>query len=346
MYDEALIKNNNYFLKETILGADYVILYRNEKIRWLQELGIEGMRLRPKAILGRNPFTVLERKDDSIFIELAEWIQFVYEISSVFRNNKKLREKSSYCVNNELKTFDMKVRLAEKEYRENGTLSSKDVNGLFEGYSYTDAFSIFNNLIPLKYHERKFEEISIPRDVVRIDDFLVSLVEPHRNLVRKEKLKLALKYHESNDVSEIELDEFIEKYLPYDDFDKWIFDRSRIENKSILLREIRQMTRIMSAEQIEDEIKTMKEKRTQKLNKRYKSMCIVSEYCDKKLSKEETMNILESLEFLAVSTTEEEYRHMTVCRFYILIGDILEKLKLDPARTGVDDIIKTINYMW
>lgn len=340
MYDYK--RESDYFLKEAILLPDYVMIYRNEAVRWTEQIGFDGLLMRPQALFKEDIYKTIENKNTYCKIELETWFEFMKRSIGIFKSDCKNINFVVNNVNQALDSFQTVIENVYKEYSEKEELDIETMNQLFYWYSYTDAFSVFNNILPREYFYSIFSKYQIENEY-HMDDFLISFVEPHRVLVRRKKIELALDYLENNQFDEERLTNFRLNYMPYDMFTEWLFDDTKLKSNRLLIKEIKSLVNTYSKEaliyehkQLVDNRKASLVRRFNKMNHMYDIMVKFGE------ERSEIDNILSRLTFLSVVSTEEERRHMLVCKFHILLGRVLRTYKLDVARSSKEDILFTV----
>lgn len=340
-------ENNVHFLMRRMhICPDYATFHNDMRIKWMQEINLRSFELIPYSFFQHNVFSEIIKGENYIKIDLCKWLATMADISSVFRNNILLRNIVSKSIQNWLDTYEKKLTEYEDFFLKQGYLDSKSISELFELMAVCDSFAIFNMIIPNSWYKKKIEELDIPLGKASLHDFLISFVTPHRNLVRDGKLLLALELLENGYIEENSLSKFIKDTLPYDEFEKWCFDDSKLTDSRIVIREINNIATIYSNEEIINELNESKSRRLAKVNNFYNAMNTVIEYAKDTYSSKETRNLLESLSFLALITTQEEKRHMLEARHCVLIGRIMRKLELDVARTRINDILNTADRLW
>lgn len=338
---------NNYFLDETVVQADYVKFYRRyTKIVWACELGLQTKALRSHVILGEPEIPILNQGGNYIEIDFHDWADFFTKITAAFRKDAELRRKISRTINVHLTNYENKIKFAENMWKEKGKLTSEIVGELFKLYAYVDTFAVFNILVPTQYYNDRLSKITDTNLKLSVDDFMVCLIEPHRILVRCNLLKLALEKLNNGYIKQESISYFLDEYMPYAYFDNWLFSDDMIMEPSQLHRNISKIISSYGKNGIQMELDQTIERRREKISKYFSSLNIVEDLTRKQLGKNEATNFTESLAFLSLIASEEEKRHMIECHHFILIGRILKALKMDVARSSVKEIIYAIKMMW
>lgn len=340
------LQKSRYFFKETVVLPDYVVLYRNEKIKWIEQLGLEGLIMRPEAIFGNKIFEIIEFGSGFYKVEIDSWYKFMSKTIKVFKLDSELRK---IAVNNVRKTlfeFEKIVDSAIDEFNLTGKTNFDKLQRMFLLYSKVDTFSIFNNIIPKYYYNDLLSEVCTG-SVYQVDDFLVSFIEPHRLIVRRKKLEIAIKYIEKGSLNYEMLDTYMKEYMPFDLFIEWLYDDIKLTNYKLIEKEIKSLANIYGYKGLKFEYEQLMLKRKKSIKTRFYAMnnlCISLK--KNKFSEVDISNILQQFAFLSFVSTEEEKRHMIVCKFFIIIGRILRVLKLDIARSSIEDIQCLAKAIW
>ena len=332
---------NNSYLKETILLSDIAVLYRHEQILWTQELGLLGMQKRPKAFFNNKSFQILSSESNYIVIPLGEWLGFSQKILNAFQLDLPMLITMKTNIETTLKRFDQCVDKAIKIWDTDKSISIPVLEELCALYSLTDAYSLLNYVIPKYYFQQQLHMEELSACHYRLDYFLVSLVEPHRNMNRRKKLEIA---RESNYRRSDLIDSYLLDNIYYDCFTEWLYSNGKDMQEKMLYRELNSITSTYSKKQIDDEIRNMEEiRRNYLLQRKQKLEDILRIGLQSK--NEAILSLHAQLENLAFVCTEEESRHMIVCKFFYLMGAILNTYKIDVSRTSLKEIKTIIGYL-
>lgn len=328
---------SNYLMRRVSYGASHVKIHCDIRIKWLQEIYFESIRLVPKAILGKTPFTSAKIIEDHIHIDLTEWSACIAEISSAFRLNQGRRIQISKQIHDLLNSYENKVMLLEKSVSENTLLQNSDIVSSFNDMALVDAFSIFNMLIPFDFYAHTLNELEVPEYAAVLDHVLVCPFHPHRVLLRLKKIETALALKKSPSTASV-IQEYINKYLVYSEFENWIFDTSKLDDVGITTREIQRTVKDLSIDEMQKEIDAIERNRNYQLVKKIEFLSTIESYAHKKMSASEINNLLHMFSFLSLIVAEEEQRHMLECRHFVIIGKLFKILDIDPARSRLEDI--------
>ena len=332
---------NQSYLKETILLSDIVVLYRHEQILWTQELGLLGMQMRPKAFFNDESFRILSSERDYIVIPLEEWLDFSKKILITFQSDLPLLIAMKTNIEASLKRFEQCVNKAVKIWNIDKTISVQALDELFALYSLTDAYSLLNYIIPKNYFQQQLQIVELAAYHYTLDNFLISLVEPHRHMNRRKKLEIA---REPDYMRSALVSSYLANNIYYDYFTEWLYLNGAYTQEKLLYKEINSIVSTYSKKQIDDEISNMEEIRKRYLSQRKQKLENILKIGLR--SKNQTILSLHSqLENLAFVCTEEESRHMIVCKFFYLMGSILNTYKIDVSRTSLKEIRRIIKYL-
>lgn len=340
------LDSNSFLMRNMELSPDYVYLKYDIKIRWMQEASFESVKIMPKVCLNENIFSDTLITNESIRIDFEEWCVFLAKLSSAFKRDIMIRKKIAESINVTLDNYEKEIHRVEKKLKNNNKVSKEDLNCLIKMFAMADSFSIFNIIIPKDWYCKMFMEIGLSEHKISIDDFLLCMFMPHRTEIRKEKLILAKELLINNSISHENMKNFTENYLIYEDFENWCFDDTKLNDYRYILRDIKHIAKYNSIQEIISEIEHIDNKRKIKLERHSELLKLVAEYSDKYNTKLETRNLLESLSFLSLITTEEERRHKLECKHCILIGKIAKLLKIDIGRATIKEILDTTHSLW
>lgn len=336
-----ILDQNITFLKETILLPDSAVLFRNEKILWTQELGLDGMKKRPLAFWGLDEFSVISKEYNFIAVPLVEWLDFQKKFLLGFDNNLSDLAIMKSNIHNNLELFEQEINYAMYNWNKDKNITCETLEKLFELYSLTDAYSILNYIIP----KNNLQQILYSPDLkvfnYNIDDFLVSLVEPHRSLIRRKKLEIALsQYQEKTFLRKI----YLKKYIYYDYFTEWLYFMDANTQEKLFLKDIKLIEDTYTKNEMKNELINIEQHRYDCIKNRDTALENILKVGTEKNS-QQIINLHAQLEFLAHICFEEEQRHMIVCKFFYLMGSILNEYKIDVARTSIKEMLFTLDFL-
>ena len=332
-------------MKNIFWNADKVTLRFDSAIRWLGEAYLDGRRRLPQVFFNESTFCQVEMKSNHIDIDIMEWTLFFHRLTSVFRDNHHLRYVLGTNINERLARYRETVTHAESLWRKKARFLAVELQHQFQEFGAITAFSLFNVVIPVNWYLSIFKDLGVSQDV-RVDDFLISMIVPHRIQLRRAKLNLALEIARVGQPSEISLRDFQERFAPFEFFERWCFDDSRLTDNRLLLREIREIVRCSSPAEIEAELAIIEDNHLKSLRRRQRSMALVAKQADFAYSPEQVRNLLESLAFLSHITTQEEIRHMMQVQHLIVFGRAIRALQLDVAQSTIENILFAARGRW
>lgn len=336
----------DYLLRRITFNPNNVVFFNDMKLRLMQDINFESSIIAPKVLFSEEIFKNTSIYEDKLTIDFGEYTSFLSKLSSIFRENRELRQKVSLSIQNYLREYRNLLNEAELYWNRYNKLPSSKIEKLFEMICSVEVYSIFNLYLPLDHYHQVLNDLQIQDNAVSIDDFMISWEIPHRNQVRKEKLKLAKSLKTEGIINQEELNKLINDYLPYDSYDLWCFGDDRLTDERIIMSELKKKAKSYTLEEIDKELLSMESKRKRMLRKWNIAVNVAAEAANKKYDKNTVANVLENLTFLSIITSEEETRHMLEARHFVLLGRIMKKLKLDPGRTGIKDIESMASKLW
>lgn len=311
--------NNDYLMRRIRYSPDYVRVYCDIPIRFLQEVYFNSIISLPKAIFDEAPFSNTRIFEDYIEVPLDQWSHFQDKFVAIFNNE-----------NNELliaRIFNIldDFNLATEENLHKEVLCGTDVKTLLDLMALADAFAIFNMFIPLS----KFRTILCNEGAgIPIEDILICAFEPHRILLRKHKLKLALCMKLGKEI-ESQVDYYFKNLVFYEEFEKWLFSTEKYDSKVYLFRELKNLNKKYTYEELQNELITIEEKRNGALKRALHFSCRVRS--------------IDRYLILPAIVTEEERRHMIECKLLLLLGKVFKDIEIDIARSSIEELVNACN---
>ncbi len=328
-------------MKEAVIGASGIILYRNESIKCLEELGFYGIIARPKVLFGTKEFYGKRIDQNKLQIDVKDWFLFIEGVLDLFCNDSSVRasvisnfKMISYELNTSIDNIINK-KLEKKKYIEL-------LKRIFSLYSYMDAFSVFNNIAPIRKCQEEVEQIL--GEEYNFDGIVISLVEPHREFVRRKKIDAAIQFMERGSMQVVEQYRLSARMFEY--FDEWLYDDFLLTNSEKLKRELVLLIKQYGRAGLYKEKSAIVENRRRAIRKRLFLLDTVQRFCSE--NKDVVINkdkLLERLCFWGFVATEEEIRHMVTCKFFLLLGKLARKYKFDISRSSCHEILWTIDKL-
>ncbi len=166
-------------------------------------------------------------------IDVKDWFLFIEGVLDLFCNDSSVRasvisnfKMISYELNTSIDNIINK-KLEKKKYIEL-------LKRIFSLYSYMDAFSVFNNIAPIRKCQEEVEQIL--GEEYNFDGIVISLVEPHREFVRRKKIDAAIQFIERGSMQVVEQYRLSARMFEY--FDEWLYDDFLLTNSEKLKREL------------------------------------------------------------------------------------------------------------
>ena len=308
--------NNDYLMRRIQYTPSYVKIYCDIPIKFLQEIYFNSIVYLPKVIFNEKKFQKYEIIDDYIKVDIVEWSKFVEKLVLVFegKNINKIRQN----ITQKLKSFSNYVNKCFGKKR----ITGKEFLKLVDYMCQADSFAIFNMYIPVeKYKSKLLEE----NTKLHLEDVMVCSFEPHRLQLRKEKLILALKYKKSI-IDETDYIKYYNNYVFYEEFEKWLFDTEKYTNRLFLNRELRNIDKKYTENELLAEINTIEKNRKNCLKR---ALNFASQIKSDNLLK---------YTFLSTIVSEEELRHMIECKLLLLWGIQFNNMDIDVGRSSIKEL--------
>lgn len=193
-----------------------------------------------------------------------------------------------------------------------------------KGMAFVDAYAVFNMFIPLEDYKVKLGKLN---SNVSLEDIMICAFDPHRVLIRKKKLEMAIKYSENKGIDS-EIADYLQNYVFYEEFEKWLFFPEKYKSDRFLLREIKGLCAKHSVEELKDQKAMIEKKRDVAVKRALRFACCVSD--------------IDQYLILPAIVTEEEKRHMIECKLLYCVGRNIEKIDMDISRSDITTIERAI----
>lgn len=332
-------RKGNFLMRRIEYTPDFVNIYCDIKIKWLQDIYFESIINMPYVLLNEKKFKDIQIFKRHISINIEEWNNFFSNIVSAFRDNEESRNiivKNVNEVLNESEIFVNEIykRVYAKEYK----ITSNELQILFEYFEKMDSFAVFNMLIPYRYYSNLIKELNIPSDY-SIDDLMVCSFIPHRLQVRKNKLLLLKEFIERDGDIEESMKKYILNYAVYEQFENIAFDNEFLKDNTYLRRELKKMSKEYSIRDIDFECTKMSKNREIQKEKMNRFFNLINERT------KNNQKLVEAFSFLILIVSEEEKRHMIECKIFAILSEVFKYEKIDISRSSIKNILDTYKFL-
>lgn len=309
------------------ITSEWVEINSDIKITILKEVFINAMLSLPRTLFNENRFKRFQITTNSIKIDYLEWSIFTAKFLSMFNIDNPNRKEFSDRMSNFFKEYERFVQelILKKEF------TYDKINECFDWLEKADSYSIFNVLAPFGKCEEEIE--SEFNGEFSLSDFMICAFVPHRNMIRKEKLRLAYFQKVENDSNKLEqgIKEYQENILPFEFFEQWLFDTRRYSESKYLRREIKKIAQSYTTEEILDEIDTIDLSRKNNINL-FLNNCF-------KIQKSPKKSLINFLVFFSEIVSEEEKRHMLNSKVYLYLGLAFQNIDIDMSRNNREKLL-------
>ena len=332
-------KKGNFLMRRIEYTPDFVNIYCDIKIKWLQDIYFESIINMPYVLLNEKKFEDIQIFKRHISINIEEWNAFFLNIVSAFRNNEESRKTIIKNVNEVLHESEIFVnKIYKNVYTKGYVVTFEELQILFEYFNRLDSFAVFNMLIPYRHYSKLIKELNIPSDY-SIDDLMICSFIPHRLQVRKNKLLLLKEFMEKNEDIDESIKKYILDYAVYEQFENIAFDNEFLKNDAYLRRELKRMSKEYSIKDIDFECTKMNENREKQKEKMNSFINLVNERT------QNNQKVVETLSFLILIVSEEEKRHMIECKIFAILCEVFKYEKIDISRSSMKDILDTYKFL-
>lgn len=328
--------NRDYFkLRNIEYKVSTIRIYNYSKIKWMQEIYFLSVKKMPKVLFDMNEFNIIKSENSFIEIDSQQWYEFMYYLSIIFRDGYDKRKIVIDNINHYLNIVEKDMIELANEYSKNKKIIYKSFLKIINDFANVDAFSIFNMVIPYDILEKELRKLNLDID---IDNTYLCAVKPHRNIIKDEKIKLAIKLI-NNELSKNDLEKYLNSIGAYEKFEEWCLDVSYLENPIFLMRELNNMISIYQKIELEKEIINDINFR---VNREKLVLTNLKKIYNLNINKKEKENLFSKISFLSLLATEEEKRHMIECKILVIFGKYFKDKNVDMARTNLENLLNLI----
>lgn len=319
------------------ISSDYFSFQTDRiKIKYMKEMILKSYKRLPSIYFGDNEFSDTYINNDTIFIPIDQWVEFYSKLLRLMDGDKQLVSGFSSRMKKYLDSFNKCTDQFTKDYNVNNKISKRMLKELFNLYSDVQAYAFINISLPIKGINQKLKCNNYLG--YNIDNFMISLVEPHRTQKRRRELELAKKYIEGN-LTEKEVRDYRSKEYIYSYESEWNFYDKKMDTLAIIEQKIKKLAKSLSVDNISKELSKLESSRIEKLHNLHN--ILINEYTSMQ------NNIYENNYFLMIFliniSTQEEYRHIVNTKFMYLIGKIARYQDIDISRTPTTKLIKYLS---
>lgn len=328
--------DRDYFkLRNIEYKVSTIRIYNYSKIKWMQEIYFLSVKRMPKVLFNMNEFNVIKIENNFIEVDSQQWYEFMYYLSTIFRDGYDKRKIVIENINHFLSIVEKDMTKFTKEYSKNKKITNKSFLKIINDFANVDVFSIFNMSIPYDILESELRKLNLD---IEIDNTYLCAVKPHRDIIKDEKIKLAIKLI-NNELSKEDLEKYLNSIGSYEKFEEWCLDVSYLEDSIFLMRELNNMISTYQKTELEKEIIndiSFREKRENLVLKNLEKIYNLN------INKKEKENLFSKISFLSLLATEEEKRHMIECKILVTFGKYFKDKNVDMARTNLENLSNLI----
>lgn len=318
----------------SITMDNFIFEISNVKIRYMSEMILNSYKTLPKAFLGDNPFSLVEIDGKTIKIDIREWLPFQSKLIQLVEGNEIVNKCFSKCMQNNLNKYRYSVNELRNFYFQNGFVHKTMLKECFSLYSLCQGYAFWNYL-PVELLHKLTENEECP---ILLDDFMISMVQPHRTAKRRRELELAIK-NIKEELSLEDIDNYRNNDFILSKESEWNFYSKDMDSDKTIIRNIELLCKRMLVCEIEFELDIIKKSRDKQLNKIYNYLV---EEEKRKVNDEKSQQYYRMIFLLNIST-QEEYRHIINGRFMNLLGKLAYKHELNIARTSTLELIDSLS---
>ena len=210
--------DRDYFkLRNIEYKVSTIRIYNYSKIKLMQEIYFLSVKRMPKVLFNMNEFNVIKNENNFVEVDSQQWYEFMYYLSSIFRDGSDKRKIAIENINHYLSIIEKDMIELAKEYSKNKKITNRDFWKIINDFVNVDVFSIFNMVIPYDILEKELKKLNLD---IEIDNTYLCAVKPHRDIIKDEKIKLAIKLI-NNELSKEDLEKYLNSIGAYEKFEEW-----------------------------------------------------------------------------------------------------------------------------
>ncbi|GBF75030.1 hypothetical protein PA598K_03409 [Paenibacillus sp. 598K] len=242
----------------------------------------------------------------------------------------------------ELRAFNEASRVFERAV-ELGDLTPELLQASLDAHGRVLALTEFNAMLPLQWYRDRLAALCEGREPIQMDSFSYSEIMPHRLLLRRGKLKLALTYLRcGGKLRSADYRHYIKHYSHFDIQTLPMLKDPQDEERQAL-QEVEQILSHASEADVREELASLRTRRYAAKARYDASMGRVVEYMHQNGEAWPAIrNFASALAMISLATTEEEYRHICQDRFWRALGAVIRALELPPSRVNCSSLVEAL----
>ncbi|MBC1512036.1 hypothetical protein [Listeria booriae] len=315
--------NQNFFIFST----------ENIKVRYVNELILQSYKSMPEVIYGQEGFYFSEVRGDTIKIRLDEWLPFHQNVLHLFNGDKEINKIFFTQLRKNMQSYKKTVSRLDNISSKDKSTMAKSLLRCLEIFKRIHTYAVFNMILPSESIKNNLFNSKSP---LKIDTFMVSLIESHRIMYRRAELKLLRQV--DSPIFRKKVEHFIKNEYQFSRYIEWNFFDPLMVNPILLERILRKKAKKLSNERIDNELNILDKNQYTKIEYIYLELNKLSS-----LKEKDSKRIYRILTLLVNISTQEELRHILDTKVMYYMGLFLFEEKIDPVRTSLNEIIEILS---
>lgn len=326
------------------LQGEWVVVTNIWQTRIVTNLFQEGMNLIPRIFLNDAADFGIYDHEGCIKIKKDRFFYIQGKLREGIRTDIQLKQNVRRLTWQSLQEFKVATQTFEHAVT-NRLLTPPLLNQSLDACAKVLALTEFNGSVPFEWFRDELERISTEEKRLTMEDFSYCEIVPHRQLLRWGKLRLLRQYlMQKHVLSKTEINRFIFEYSYL--YPNWFYtlEKQAGEDAESVLKEMETMAQSMDIESIRSELRQIYHNRQETKLRFEKNLQYVAKLMvNQQASLSELQNFLSALNFLSLTMTEEEYRHIWQYRFWRSLAAVIRGLEL-PATVSKKDLSLALEH--
>lgn len=292
-------------------------------IQYIKESNLLAYKFLPLAFFGDKEFEQVSIIEDSISIDMREWLPFHQKVLKLIDGDETLLQTFIKNMKCNLEQYNICVDKCREKILKRCGVKATDVEDLLRLFSVCQAYAFWNFFS---------SDIFCRSDSnLQMNNYLVSLVPSHRTIVQLEKMRLANKYL-IGELKDEDITHYINNEFVLSKEIEWHYSYNESENKRIVFSELVSVVQSYN-NTIEKEMDVIIQNREHQLKKLKKQLCSLRED-----------SLYKGL-LLVNLATQEEIRHMINCKMMNIISCMCRICELDVFTSSSQEMAKTFELV-
>lgn len=320
--------------------GEYVVTEDTHTNRTVAELYQRGKNLIPRLLLGMNAPYGSHYGGHRLHIPKDRYIEIQSRLREGIRSDLRLKADLYRTTWHTLQQFRTTTCRFERAIR-HGCVSSDLLDESFRTCASALTLTEFNGMLPLTWYREQLARYNAERWDISLEHFFYSDVTPYRILFRRGALRILHRVlRETRRLTHRDIATFVACYGYLDPRPPGPLLRRPSERTARATAELSTMARDTTVDAIEAELRELSRRRDETRARYHAGLS----YLARRMSADGTddvmaHNVLSAFAIASLASSEEEYRHIWLARFWRAVGAVLRGLDL-PASASTRDILR------